>query len=239
MRLPSGTTVAVAGCAVLATAAVMAAAPDTDRATAQSGVTLSAQQLLINQRVSQASVRRSNRALNYLAPVRTADGDAADDGTDGVMPPGGEGWTDAQLADGSVGSSEMKDQAVTGSKLADGAVGTGALADAGVTEGKLAPGVAERFALWAVVSPAGALVRDRGATAVTVIAATYFYRVDFDRPVRDCAYTASVGGPGQAYIGPGEVSTYSHPVLPQSVVVVTHNSAGAGLARGFHLTVHC
>lgn len=61
----------------------------TGEAQAQSGFTVSPGQLQINQKISQASVRRSNRALNYLAPVRTQASDAADDGTDGVKPPVG------------------------------------------------------------------------------------------------------------------------------------------------------
>jgi len=38
--------------------------------TSVGGVTLSAQQLLINQRISQAAVRRSNESLNLLDPIR-------------------------------------------------------------------------------------------------------------------------------------------------------------------------
>jgi len=38
--------------------------------TAVGGVTLSAQQLLINQRISQAAVRRSNESLRLLEPIR-------------------------------------------------------------------------------------------------------------------------------------------------------------------------
>ena len=249
MRLPHGAPVIAAGCAVLATAAILAASPDSQRASAQGRVTVSAEQLLINQRISQASVRRSNRALNYLRPIRTSETDAADDGTNGVMPPIGGGWTGEHIAVGAVGAPKLADAAVTGPKLADGAVTTPKLADGAVTGpkladeavglGKLAPPVAERFALWAVVGPAGNLVRARGAVSAQVIAGPSFYRVDFDRPVRECAFTATIGSPAQAYIGSGEISTFGHPVEPAAVVVVTHNSAGGLLARGFHLKVHC
>jgi hypothetical protein len=67
--------------------------------------TVSPQQLQINQKISQAAVRRSNQSLNYLAPIRTAQSDAADDGNNGVKPlssiPGaGNGWAVTQLAPG-------------------------------------------------------------------------------------------------------------------------------------------
>lgn len=239
MRASRGAPATIAGCAVIAAAAILIAAPDGDRAGAQSGITVSAGQLLINQRISQASVRRSNRALNYLAPIRTAGSDAADDGTGGVVPPAGGGWTSEHLAAGAVGASEIAPAAVGTGHLADQAVTSPKLADGVVGPAKLSPDVDARFALWAVVSPAGALVRGRGATTVSVIAATYFYRVDFNRPVRDCSFTATIGSPGQAYVGAGEISTFGHPVAPQAVVVVTHRSDGFGEARGFHLTVNC
>lgn len=69
------------------------------------GFTVSAEQLKINQSISSAAVRRSNRALNYLAPIRTAETDNADTGSEGVRPltsiPGaGQGWAVGQLARG-------------------------------------------------------------------------------------------------------------------------------------------
>ncbi len=75
-------------------------------ANAQSGgFTVSAQQLKINQNISSAAVKRSNRSLNYLAPIRTTQTDNADNGSNGVKPlssiPGsGQGWTVGQLAPG-------------------------------------------------------------------------------------------------------------------------------------------
>ena len=85
---------------------VVAADLSTQTASAQSaGFTVSAEQLKINQSISSAAVKRSNRALNYLAPIRTTQTDNADDGSDGVKPlnsiPGsGDGWTVGQLDQG-------------------------------------------------------------------------------------------------------------------------------------------
>jgi hypothetical protein len=66
-----------------------------------SSVTLSRQQLLINQRISQAAVRRGNEALDLLDPVRSSGG------TDTAP-----GW----------GTSHLRDAAVIETKIADGAV---------------------------------------------------------------------------------------------------------------------
>jgi hypothetical protein len=67
--------------------------------------TVTPEQLQINQNISSAAVRRSNRSLNYLAPIRTPQTDSADDGNSGVKPlstiPGsGAGWAVGQLAPG-------------------------------------------------------------------------------------------------------------------------------------------
>ena len=67
--------------------------------------TVTPQQLQINQNISSAAVLRSNRALNYLAPIRTTQTDNADTGNNGVkalnsIPGSGQGWTVGQLAPG-------------------------------------------------------------------------------------------------------------------------------------------
>ncbi|MBM3634638.1 MAG: hypothetical protein FJW99_05025 [Actinobacteria bacterium] len=79
--------------------------------------TTASQQLLINQRISQAAVKRSNSSLNYLAPIRTTTTDAANTGANGVTPlskvaGAGQGWTTTQIAN----------QAITTAKIANGAV---------------------------------------------------------------------------------------------------------------------
>ena len=104
---------AIASAAILGAAAVLVGS-----GTAASGNAYSTKtQLIINQRISQAAVLRSNQALNYLAPVRTTATDAANTGRQGVtrlskIPGAGKGWTTAQIAD----------KAVTGAKIADGTV---------------------------------------------------------------------------------------------------------------------
>jgi hypothetical protein len=100
-RLWIGVTCGVA----LALGVVAAVDAGTQTAGAQANFTVSPEQLRINQNISSAAVKRSNRSLNYLAPIRTTQTDNADDGSDGVKPlsgiPGaGQGWVVGQLARG-------------------------------------------------------------------------------------------------------------------------------------------
>jgi hypothetical protein len=100
-RLWIGVTCGVA----LALGAVAAVDAGTQTAGAQANFTVSPAQLKINQNISSAAVKRSNRSLNYLAPIRTTQSDNADNGSNGVKPlsgiPGaGQGWAIGQLAPG-------------------------------------------------------------------------------------------------------------------------------------------
>jgi hypothetical protein len=181
----------------------------TESADAQtSGVEVTSAQLLINQRISQAAVRRSNRALNYLAPIRSAQSDAADDGRKGVIalndiPGAGQGWTTAQIADGAITNPELGDGAVTGPKLgadavasekiatgavgsddlADGAVSGQKIADEAVGLGQLASGLRGGIARWASVETRGGargIIAGRGATGLSVSPSGATYTVSFD-----------------------------------------------------------
>ncbi len=74
----------------------------TQTADAQGDFKVTPAQLQINQKISQAAVRRSNQGLNYLAPIRTSQSDAADTGRNGVTPLAnvpGSGRRVDQLAD--------------------------------------------------------------------------------------------------------------------------------------------
>jgi hypothetical protein len=72
-------------------AAVVGVEATTDQASAQGGFQVTPGQLQINQRISQAAVRRSNEALDLLDPVRKSG--AQDDAP---------GWGTAQIRDGAV-----------------------------------------------------------------------------------------------------------------------------------------
>lgn len=97
-----GIAVIAAGVAVAGGIAAGAAFSAGDTGASEHGATSASQQLIINQRISQAAVRRSNSALNYLAAIRTAATDAINTGRNGVTPlsqvtGAGQGWTQSNL----------------------------------------------------------------------------------------------------------------------------------------------
>jgi len=206
----------VASVAVLGTAAVLVGSG--------AAATSTSEQLMINQRISQAAVRRSNSGLNYLAPIRTTTSDAANTGANGVTPlskvaGSGLGWTTAQIAN----------EAVTPAKLSNPSY-------------------------FAVVSSIGALQRaTSGVTVTSALTGTSTYTVTFPSNVSLCAPVATVQtfSPGSglnygafATVGPGTVNT--------QWVVTTYtgnngtgkDAAGTALAgnqepAAFNLVVQC
>ncbi len=109
--------VAIATVAVIGTAAALMVSG------ASAGISTT-QQLVINQKISQAAVLRSNQSLNYLAPIRTTTTDAVNTGKAGVtrlssVVGSGLGWTTAQIANGAVTTAKIASGAVTNAKLAN------------------------------------------------------------------------------------------------------------------------
>jgi len=90
--------VGVAAGVALGLGGLLVAEAATDEASAQARFTVSAEQLKINQRISQAAVRRSNESLTLLDPVRKSG--ASDDAP---------GW----------GTTAIANKAITAEKLAD------------------------------------------------------------------------------------------------------------------------
>ena len=90
--------VAIAALAAAGTAAAIVVTGASGQATS------SGQQLIINQRISQAAVRRSNAALNYLQAVRTTTNDNANginkSNPVGVQPATGAGWLGSEISTG-------------------------------------------------------------------------------------------------------------------------------------------
>lgn len=172
---------AIASVAVLGAAAVLVAS---GTAANENGTTAS-QQLLINQRISQAAVKRSNSSLNYLAPIRTAATDAANTGANGVTPlsrvtGAGQGWTTAQIAN----------QAITPAKLSNPSY-------------------------FAYINFAGTVTSSTSGTTVTVVrSGTSTFTVTFPSSVSACApqvtlqsFSDPTTTTGTATVAPGAQNT--------------------------------
>lgn len=137
-----------------------------------------------------------------------------------------------------VGTSDIANGAVTTPKLAKNAVTAKKIKPKSVTRGKLKPGLRP---MWAVVWGGPSIERGRGVDAVSNVgASTFQYRVDFDRNVSACAYTATIstapaGGAEQI----GMVSVAPFEGDPTAVLVVTRDYEGVGAPRGFTVRVDC
>ncbi len=206
---------AIASVAVLGAAAVLVGSGTA----ASENANTTSQQLLINQRISQAAVKRSNSSLNYLAPIRTTATDAANTGANGVTPlsrvaGAGQGWTTAQIAN----------QAITTAKIANGAV---------------TPAQLSNPAYFAVVGTTGAIARATAGTTSALTTAPATYTVTFANNVSQCSYQATIGeATAGAAVVAGEVNVQPGTTNTQ-VVVNTFDSTGGATAIPFHLTVQC
>ena len=209
-----------------------------------SGHTSSAQsklnsQLLTNQRISQAAVRRANTALNYMGVVRTSTLDNQyglnKSNPKGVTPltqvtGAGLGWQTPQIRDGQVTSSKLGDGAVTSSKLSDGQVTSSKLADGAITQSKLSSKYYSAY-----VNSAGALARATpGITGVTKSSdGIRTLSTNFDASA--CAATASV-----ATAGAQRGIAMAMPPATAGVTVYTYpNSSLGGVDLAFQVTMVC
>jgi hypothetical protein len=94
--------------------------------------------------------------------------------------------------------------------------------------------------LSAVVNADGTVDRGKGVTSVTHTAAAGSYIVHFDRNVRACAYTASIGLSGASGTSArGFITVVGAAADSNGVFVTTDDIAGAPAERGFHLVVTC
>ena len=140
----------------------------TQTADAQGDFKVTPAQLQINQKISQAAVRRSNQGLNYLAPIRTSQSDAADTGRNGVTPlanvPGsGDGWTSSQIGAAAITRPKIANEAVDSEKIAPGGVTSGDLANNAVTGPKIANEAVDSEK----IAPGGVTSGDLADNAVT------------------------------------------------------------------------
>jgi hypothetical protein len=143
--------------------------------------------------------------------------------------------TGGNVKNGSLTGVDFKKRSLHGSKLRVDSVGGDV-----VKESTLGP--VQALAHQAVVTGAGVLARGRGVSSVVRTAAGR-YQVVFDRDVRGCVYTATVGDVGAAGPGTGTASVASNAVNANAVNVrtVTYNASGNPVDenRAFHLSVSC
>jgi hypothetical protein len=90
-----------------------------------------------------------------------------------------------------------------------------------------------------VVDSDGTVVRSSGG--VTASGGT-FYTVTFPQPVKDCAYSASIGLNGGAFSKGGQIEVdefTSNGFSANAVLVRTYNAAGTQTAKRFSIVVFC
>src|SRR5262245_12899496 len=229
-------------------------------------VRVTSAQLLINQRISQAGVRRSNEALNLLLPIRPATGNTTGWATANILNGaitnaklGTNAVSSSKIADAAVGTSEIANNAVGSSELADNAVGNSELANNAVTGNKIVAGTIAQSNLAAAVqakldgplfavidggspSAAAQLVRGNGATGVAR-QAEGVVTVSFNQNVTGCAYAATAGDTGSAQaVQPQLTSVSGQAGNPNGVLVRTSQVTGGAAAAvdtDFHLVVTC
>jgi hypothetical protein len=98
--------------------------------------------------------------------------------------------------------------------------------------------IADGVTRHAVISNVGATVRSRGTTSSSQTG-TGDYQVIFDRDVRGCVYSATLGDESAAGPGNGQISVTSVATNVNGVRVRTRDSAGELANRSFHLIVSC
>jgi hypothetical protein len=97
---------------------------------------------------------------------------------------------------------------------------------------------------WAVVNDNGTLVRGSGAVSAKQLftpGTRGSYQVTFNRRVKGCALTATIGRVNSASFNPapGEIGVAYRHGNSKSVYVKTRDSSGSEADRSFHLSVLC
>lgn len=145
--------------------------------------------------------------------------------------------TGASIVNGTVRGVDVKNYSLTGKDVKKDGLG-------GVTvkESRLGPvPFAEAVTHSAVINSGGQLVRGRGVSAADRIlgAGPGRYAVVFNRDVRGCFYSATIGDVSTNGPPTGQASVASLPTNPNGVSVRTQAEGGNAAPRPFHLLVSC
>jgi hypothetical protein len=123
-------------------------------------------------------------------------------------------------------SQDLRDGSVTGAKIVNGAV----------SEAKLSSSLAGRLPAWAVVGANGALARSSGGLT-SQRTGEGAYRVDLNRNVGQCAWTATIVTSSAADLG--DIGAAIDPVDSERLVVLTTDNTNAAADRAFNLQLTC
>jgi len=92
---------------------------------------------------------------------------------------------------------------------------------------------------WAVVDADGSFARGKGVVS-TANLGTGIYEVIFNKNVRGCVYTATIGLSGDSGVSdPGFITTVGRVTDLNGVFITTDDVTGASADLGFHLYVGC
>ena len=146
------------------------------------------------------------------------------------------------IINGSIRNRDFKDGTLRGNEAKPDGFGPNSIKEQSLDASKLkqvpSAAQAEGVVRQAVVSDVGALVRGRGV-ASSAQTGTGQYQVVFDRDVRQCIYSATLGDESASGPGTGQIAVTSEASNVNGVRVLTRDSTGAQANRSFHLVVSC
>jgi hypothetical protein len=134
--------------------------------------------------------------------------------------------------DGSLTGVDVADGSLNGADVADGSLNGADIADGSLTH-------QDTGVFFATVEADGTVVASSGNISV-IPAAAGEYRVDLNRPVAGCAFSATVGDPSSAAPEHGEADVTAQLLFPDNVRVYTRTAGSATMAdQPFQLIAVC
>ncbi len=225
--MAKGWWVGVAAGVALGLGALVAVQAATEDAAAQAQFKVTPGQLKINQRISQAAVRRSNQSLQLLDPIRAQRN----------QPNKPLGWR----------SQDIRDGAVSTAKIADGAVATAKIANGAVAQGNLAAPVQARLhtiyraAVFNTPGEEPALEpQSQGVTSVVRSQGlpTGAFDITFAQSIQGCTWTASIGTVRPGAVTPVFGAFIPYPTLVGGNVMRVFTFAAGGAPADAPFIVH-